>query len=477
MAEIHDMSALEQGAAIRRREVSPLELVDHYLRRIERLSDTVGAFVTVTAEKAREAARKATQDTIAGDVSAGEGLSPLFGVPTAIKDLNLTAGVPTKFGSTITKDFIAPLDDYVVEHMNKAGLISLGKTNVPEFGLPCYTEPDVAPPARTPYDRTRSAGGSSGGGAAAVSAGLVPVAQGNDGAGSIRIPASVCGLVGLKTSRGRISGGPIFANITGLPVDGPLSRTVADAAALLDILAGPMPGDPYWAPPLPPGEKFLDACKVPPGRLQVGRYIEPIIPGAVVAEQCVVAYEEASKLLEELGHDVEDCAPPFSPDIVPKFETIWAVGAASLPVPPDLEGQLRPLTRWLRQKGRSVSATDFAEALAAVQLASRTAVINSSRYDVILLPTLAQPPVLVGALRNDQDPSADFEAQKRFAPFTAAYNVTGQPSISLPLYWTPDGLPIGIQIVGPQAKEALLLSLAAQLENVKPWINHRPSCW
>ncbi|NUS51435.1 MAG: amidase, partial [Nocardioidaceae bacterium] len=241
MAQLHDLTALEQGAAIRAGEVSSTELLSHYLERVGRLSDPVGAFVTVTGELAAKQAALA-------DAGVGDRTSPLYGVPTAIKDLNMTAGVVTEFGSATMRGFVPSVSDEVVLRMEAAGLVSLGKTSTPEFGSPCYTEPDNAPPARTPWDLDRMAGGSSGGAAAAVAAGLVPVAQGSDGGGSIRIPASCCGLVGLKPSRGRVSGAPMYGDPVGLGTAGPIARTVRDAAALLDVLAGHAPGDPTWAP-------------------------------------------------------------------------------------------------------------------------------------------------------------------------------------------------------------------------------------
>lgn len=472
IAELHHLTALGQASAIRRREVRPLELVEHYLTRIDELNSDLGAFVTVTADRAIDAARD-TERRLGSAAAA----SPLFGVPTAIKDLNLVAGVPTFFGSSATADFVAPIDDNVVTRLRQAGLISLGKTNTPEFGLACYTEPDVAPPARTPFDPNRSAGGSSGGAAVAVSSGLVAVAQGSDGAGSIRIPASVCGVVGLKTSRGRVSSGPIVSDITGLAVNGPIARTVADAAALLDAMAGPMPGDPYWAPPLAEGETFLASARRSPGRLRIGMTKAPVIADAHLDQECVEAFESAASLFEELGHEVDECPPLFASSLVPEFELIWAVGAASIPVPAEREEKLRPLTRWLRERGRSAGAARYASALAAVGFAARQAVIAMSAFDVIATPTLAEQPALVGAIRDDDDPERDFEAQKHFTPFTAPANLTGQPAISLPLYWTADGLPIGVQLIGPPAGETLLLSLAAELERARPWFDRLPSVW
>jgi amidase len=471
-SELHDLTALEQAAAVRSGAVSPVELVEHYLRRIEMHNADHGAFVTVTADAALAEAKEAEQA-----VTTGTELPPLHGVPTAIKDLNLTARVPTKLGSAVFADFVPSVDDHVVTLLRAAGTISLGKTNVPEFGMPCYTEPDVAPPARTPWDLSRSAGGSSGGAGAATAAGLVPFAHGNDGAGSIRIPASVCGLVGLKPARGRVSKGPLQGDLNGLTWDGPLARTVRDAAAMLDAIAGPMPGDPHWAPPLPPGETFLSYTDRDPGRLRIGRFATPVIVDEPVHPDCLAAYEDASALLASLGHEVADVAPPFTADVVAQFEILWSAGSLLVPVPAERETELRPLTRWLRERGRSVGAADYLGAFAGLQFVARTAVAAAAGYDAVLTPTLAQPPAVVGSLRNDDDPVADFEAQKRFTPFTAAYNLTGQPAISLPLHWTDAGLPIGVQLVGRPAGEAALLSLAAQLEAARPWAQRRPPCW
>jgi amidase len=472
VAELHDLTALEQAAAVRAREVSSLELTDHYLARIDKLSDTVGAFITVTANLAREQAR-----ALDDDVRRGELRSPLHGVPVPVKDLNLTAGVRTTFGSTVFADSVPEVDDYVVSLLRDAGTVLLGKTNTPEFGLPCYCENGVAPPARTPWDLDRMAGGSSGGAAAAVAAGLAPVAHGNDGGGSIRIPASCCGLVGLKPSRGRVSGGPIKGDVSGLPVEGVLARTVRDAAAVLDVMAVPMPGDPAWAPPLPPGETFLSHADRPPGRLRVGRFATPVIADATVHPEVLAAYEEASRLLESLGHDVEDVALPFPPSVVGLFETVWTVLATLMPVDPAREAELQPLTRHLRERGRSVDGSTFALAAIGLQVIARQVIVAASTYDVLLSPTLAQPPLPIGAIRNEADPARDFEDNKRFTPFTALFNLTGQPAMSLPLGSTADGLPIGVMLAGRPAGDAALLAVAVQVEAAAPWHHRRPPCW
>jgi len=463
MADLHDLTALEQGELVRRREVSPLELVDHYLERADRL-DSVGAFVTLTPERARETA-----------FALGSGESPLFGVPSAIKDLNLTAGVRTTFGSEAFRDFVPDVSDGVTLSMEAAGLVSIGKTSTPEFGSPCYTEPAVAPPAVTPYDRTRMAGGSSGGAAAAVAAGLVPVAQGSDGGGSIRIPASCCGLVGLKPSRGRISGHPMYGDPVGLATAGSLARTVRDAAALLDVLAGRRPGDPSWAPP--PSASFLAACDREPGRLRIARFVEPVIAEVVVDPECVEAWESASRLLASLGHEVADIEVPLPHEAVPVFETCWSVLTALSVVPPDKEHLLRPLTRWLTERGRAVSGPEFGLAIGAMRRFAATALTTLAAYDAVLTPTVATPPPLVGALRDDDDPAADFAAQKDYTPWTSAWNVTGMPAVSLPLHWTADGLPVGVMLAARPAEEELLLSLAAQVEAAAPWSDRRPPGW
>jgi amidase len=477
VAALHDLTALEQGAAVARREVSPTELVEHCLERIGRLSDEVGAFVTVTADVAREQARE-----LEAELRSGQPRSPLHGVPVPVKDLNLTRGIRTTFGSAAFADFVPDVDDHVVTRLRAAGTVLIGKTSTPELGLPCYTEPAVSPPSRTPWDLDRMAGGSSGGPAAAVAAGLAPVAHGNDGGGSVRIPASCCGLVGLKPSRGRVSGGPVRGDVSGLPCEGALARTVRDAAALLDLMAGPMPGDPHGAPPLPASETYLGHTDRAPGRLRIARFATPVIAAAEVHDECLVAYERASAVLAGLGHDVEDVPAPLPPEAVPHFETVWSVLSTLAPVDPSREHELRPLTRWLRERGRSTSGTGFALAAVSLQAMARQVVAGLMAYDAVLTPTLAQPPLPVGAIRDDADPAGDFEANKRFTPFTALWNLTGQPAVSLPLHRTNGGLPVGVMLAGRPAGEAGLLSLAAQVEAEAGtvWLTgggDRPACW
>ena len=470
MAELHDLTALELGELVRRGDVTPLELTDHFLERADRL-DSVGAFVTLTPDLARDRATELTADQVLAEPD-----SPLWGVPTAIKDLNATAGVRTTFGSAAFADFVPEVSDGVTLSIEAAGMVSLGKTNTPEFGSPCYTEPDVAPPAVTPWDRTRTAGGSSGGAAAAVAAGLVPVAQGSDGGGSIRIPASCCGLVGLKPTRGRISGHPMYGDPVGLGTAGSIARTVRDAAAMLDVLAGRRVGDPSWAPP--PSETFLSSCDRDPGRLRVARFIEPVItdtsrrprvrdrlggrlPAAGVARPRGRRHRGADAARG--GPDVRDLLGGAD-RAVRRAAREGAAAAAADPV--------------ARREGpRGVSGPEFGLAIGAMRRYAAEALTALAPYDAVLTPTLATPPLPVGAMRNDADPAADFDAQKAFTPWTSAWNVTGMPAVSLPLHWTPDGLPVGVMIAARPAEEQLLLALSAQIEAAAPWADRRPPGW
>ena len=473
MTRLHDLTALEQAAAVRRGEVSPTELVEHCLARIEALDAGLGAFVTVTPERARDAAAAAERRLRAG----GE-LPPLLGVPTAIKDLNSTAGVRTTYGSRVTADVVPDTDDAVVTALAAAGTISLGKTNTPEFGFPCYTDNDLVGPARCPWDPTRQAGGSSGGAAVAVAAGLVPFAQGSDGGGSVRIPASINGLVGIKPTRGRVSNAPFGSEVTGLGTNGPLARTVRDAAAMLDAMAGPVPGDPYWAPPLPDGGTFLQCAGRPVRRLRIGRFQESAMPDVELEPEVRTAFEDASSLLEELGHEVVDVPTGLlGPDVLAAFEPVWALSGTLLPVPEHRADELRPLTRELRGRGLALTAQQAMQAMTVLRLFSRQFVVATEGFDVLLAPVTTMTPRPLGWFDADGDGAEDFERQKRYAAFTALYNVTGQPAVSVPLFWTADGLPIGTMLVGRPADEATLIALSAQAEAARPWFDRHPPGW
>jgi amidase len=261
----------------------------------------------------------------------------------------------------------------------------------------------------------------------------------------------------------------------GLATAGSIARTVRDAAAMLDALAGREVGDPAWAPP--PSESFLAACDREPGRLRVARFSTPVITDTAVDPACLAAWEDASRLLESLGHEVVDVEVPLPREAVPVFETCWAVLTALSVVPPEKEHLLRPLTRWLAERGRAVSGPEFGLAIGAMRRYAAGTLTALAAYDAVLTPTLATPPLPVGAMRDDADPEADFEAQKAFTPWTSAWNVTGMPAVSLPLHWTPDGLPVGVMLAARPAEEELLLSLSAQVEAAAPWSDRRPPGW
>ena len=458
--QLHDLTALEQARAIKAGEISSVELTRHYLARSHALNAVVGAFVTLTDDRAL--AQAAEADRMVAQAPDRDALPVLHGVVVPVKDLNQVRGVRTRFGSAAV-DIVSEVDDDVVVELRRGNTVMTGKTSTPEFGLPAYTESAVGPYARTPWDLGRGAGGSSGGAAAAVAAGLAPVAQGSDGGGSIRIPASVCGLVGIKPSRGLISNGPMPDGLGRLGVQGVLARTVADAAALLGVMAGV--------------DGAYLAALAEPGPLLIGRYHRPVIAETDVHPQAREAFEDACALLEALGHRLVDIEVPVPLEAVPHFESVWAAGAAGIPIAPEREADLRPLTRWLRERGRALEPGELQAALDLMAHHAGLALAATAHLDAIVTPTLADVPAHVGAIRDDDDPAADFEAQKRFTPYTSPYNMTGQPAVSLPLHWTPSGLPVGVQLVGRPEHESTVLGLAAQLERARPWAHRHPEVW
>ena len=471
MNALHDLDATAQSAALQAREVSSLELVRHHLDRIAAHSLTLGAFITVTADRALEGAR-------AADAALATGAAPAFtGVPIAIKDITFTRGVATSMGSAAMRDFVPPVNAFVVDLIEKAGFISLGKTNTPEFGLSSYTDNDIVGPARTPWDTSRNAGGSSGGAAAAVSAGLVPLAQGSDGGGSIRIPASACGIFGFKPSRGRVSAGPVGSDWSGLGGDGPLTRTVRDAAALLDVMAHHMPGDvrPLPDPPLP----YATWIRDDPGRLRIARWSATHLDGIAPGPDVLVAWEEASQLLASLGHEIVDIANPFPQALEPQFNVIWSSGIAGAPISPEAEAALRPNTRYWRERGRAASAIELSRAMQFLEGTTRQIISDLRAYDAFLTPTLALPPQPVEWFNESGDPVEDHHRELLFTPYTALYNMSGQPAASLPLHWTEASdqsasLPIGVMLAAHPGQDGPLFSLCAQVEAAAPWTDHRP---
>lgn len=458
--ELAFLSAVEQARLVKAGDVSSVELVKLYLERIAQLDPQLNSFVTVRSEEAIADAR-------AADAAPSE--APFHGVPIAVKDLTATAGIRTTFSSRAYADFIPDYDTAVVRRLREAGFVIIGKTNTPEFGTTAFTESDLNGATRNPWNLERTPGGSSGGAAAALAAGLTPIAHGTDGGGSIRIPASCCGVFGLKPSRGRVSSAP-FTSLEGLSTAGPLSRTVEDAAHLLDVLAGYEPGDAWWAPP--PEHPFAHAVTKSPGRLRVAITSAPPIETPVAAE-CVAALDSAATLLAELGHEVVEATPPWTdPDLFHTFIQVWQVGPALHPIE-DLS-QMTLLNRGLVESARASSAIDYVRAVARLQAIARRTVAFWEGIDVVVTPTLAMPPVPIGWQESVEGAIEQLLRNTEFTPFTAIVNLTGLPAMSLPLHLSEGGLPIGVQAIGPPAGDALLLSLAAQLEAAQPWADRHP---
>jgi amidase len=470
MFELHHLTALEQLEWLRRGEITPRELTEHYLARIERLDGELGAFVTVTPERAL-----ARADAVAGTARA----AALWGLPTAEKDLWRTAGVATRFGSRAFTGYVPAESDDLVRDLEATGSVSLGKTNTPEFGMPSYTEPLANAPARTPYDLARGAGGSSGGAAVAVAAGLLPVAPGSDGGGSVRIPAASTGLVGLKPSRGRIPSGAGFGDPAGLVVPGPLARTVADAALLLDALATASPYRYATAAPAWDGGAYLSAAVRGEGRFQLG--VTTWSPWAtaydlVLEPEARAALELATTELAAIGHGLEDFSPAEEPGYAPAFRTVWQAGAAGIPVEGDDLARLEPLTRWLIERGRALSARELADALLWLSLFERRLIDAFAPYDAVLTPSLAMTPRPIGWY-DAEDGERNFAQQVQFTPYTSMVNVAGLPAITLPVAITAGGLPMGVQLIGRPGGEDVLLALGAQLERRLGWPRRHPPQW
>ena len=455
--------ALELAARVRAGEVSPVELTELYLERIERLDPQLNSYVTVDAEGALAAARAA---------ESAQTDAPFHGVPIPIKDLNETAGLRTTYSTEAYANYVPKFDAAVVRRIRDAGFVVLGKTNTPELGTIAMTESELNGVCRNPWDTSRTPGGSSGGAAAATAAGLCPVAHGSDGGGSIRIPSSCCGLFGIKPSRGRVSPAPYTSGSLGLGTSGPIARTVLDAAALLDVMAGYETGDSYVAPE--PERPFLAEASIDPGCLRIAVTTAPPLQVPVDPE-CAAAAYAAAELLTELGHDVRDAAPPWEfADLLPDFVRVWQVGPATAGI--DDLSLLEPINRMLAEQARATPSPDHVLAVMRLQRSAREVIAFWDNFDVVVTPTLALPPVPIGWTFEDTDgdPELAFARQTLFTPFTAVINVTGQPAMSVPLHWSDEGLPIGVQFIGKPFAEATLIRLAAQLEQARPWIDRRP---
>jgi amidase len=458
-------SALELARMIRQREVSPVEVTQLYLDRIDKHNPELNAFVTVIGDRALAEARSAEQE-----VAKDGDLPPFHGVPLAVKDLTETAGVRTTYSSRAFADFVPENDAYVVRRLKEAGFIILGKSNASEFGTFPVTESELNGDCLNPWDTSRTPGGSSGGSGAAVAAGLAPAGQGTDGGGSIRIPASCCGIFGLKPARGRISRGPYLGEYWGgYSTDGPLTRTVADAAALLDVMAGYETGDPYWAPP--PERPFAQEAGRDPGKMRVGLFTKSLT-GVEIDPVVVDAANDAARLLESLGHEVEEVSADWiDPDLTSHFIKVVQTSTAYHPC--DL-ALIEPANRALAEAGEMTSSLTYVKALESLRATARRELALWADIDVMLTPTLAMPPVPIGWMFEEDDPWMQLLRAGMFVPFTPLANFSGQPAVSLPLYWSADGLPIGVQLIGDAAGEAALFRLSAQLEAARPWADRHP---
>ena len=459
---------------VRRGSVSPSELIDEAIARIEKLNPQLNAVIRYRFEQARSEASAPLAD------------GHFRGVPLVLKDLLCyTADEPVHEGMRLLKEagWISPVEQELARRFRAAGFVVVGRTNAPELGILPTTEPVAYGPTRNPWDLSRSTGGSSGGSAAAVASGMVPVGHANDGGGSIRIPASECGLVGLKPTRGRVSLAPEWGDVFGgLACELALTRTVRDTAAVLDAVAGPALGEPYAAPP--PARPYGDEVGATPGRLRVG--VQATAPaGTATHRECVAAAQAAGRLLESLGHHVEESRVEAldDPEYPQQFILVWSSGTAydldhywpSRLGKPIGQDDVEPLTWALAELGRSYSAADFLAAREWLQANSRRVAAWFGEHDLLVTPTLAEPPPLLGEFDSPPDnPLQGLFRAGALAPFTPPFNVTGQPAISLPLHWSADGMPIGVQLVAPYGDEALLLRVAAQIEEAQPWSDRRP---
>jgi amidase len=489
-AEYDRHDALGLAALVRGGEVSAAELLEEAIQRTEAVNPKINAVIFAMYDHARRRARKRLPE------------GPFTGVPFLLKDiLQAYAGFPLSYGSRALREWIPPVDAEVVRRFHRSGVISFGKTNVPEFGLLAVTEPEAFGPTRNPWQLQHTPGGSSGGAAAAVAAGIVPMAGANDGGGSIRIPASCCGLFGLKPTRGRVPAGPLHGEVwEGASVDGVISRSVRDSAAMLDAIAGADVGAPYGIPA--PERPYREEMEREPGVLRIGFSTRSPLPGEVHPE-CARAVEHAARLLEGLGHRVEEAAPAIDGMALGRAYLTLYFGQVAADqgwlVETFGRGVLRQLetpTRALGTIGRSLPSGEYVAQRRMWNTFARATGEFHRRFDLFLTPTLAAPPVRIGelqpsglertalrvvsALRLGKALLAsgliDKLARENLSrtPFTQLANLTGQPAMSVPLHWTPDGLPVGVHFAAGWGDEATLFRLAAQLERERPWRDRRP---
>lgn len=469
MDEVVWLDATAQAELVRAGEVRPEELVEAALARIAQLNPELNAVIHPFFDRARS------------EAAAGPPGGPFCGVPFLLKDFAAELeGTPFNEGSILSGDYVSHADQLITTRLRQAGFVICGKTNVPEFAILPTTEPRRFGPTHNPWDLTRTPGGSSGGSAAAVAAGMVPAAHGNDGGGSIRIPASCCGLVGLKPSRGRVSLAPRYGDVfSGLVCEHVVTRSVRDSAAILDLLAQPTPGEPYVAPP--PTAPFLQAVGRRP-RLRVGLLTDSPT-GTVVDRECVVAAEASARLCESVGHVVVPARLPVDgSELTTHFINVWAAGNAWIWLDweerigrPGHPEEVEPLTWALVEMGRNLNAAQYLKSIQELQRAARQMASAFEDLDVLITPTLGEIPPPLGTFDSPPDSPLDgLFRSANFVPFTPPFNISGQPAVSLPLHWSEDGLPVGVQLAGRLGEEETLISLSAQLEDAQPWSHRHP---
>ena len=469
-SELTWLDATTQAAMVRQGEVSPKELVEAAIARIEAVNRQLDAVIRTRFDSARAEA--------SGELPDG----PFRGVPFLLKDIGaIEAGEITAFGIGPLASTAMPATSYLAEMFRAAGFVALGRTNVPEFGTTVTTEAKSFPPARNPWNREHSTGGSSGGSAAAVASGMVAAAHANDGGGSIRIPASECGLVGLKPTRARVSQGPLLGEgWAGGTIDGAVTRTVRDAAAILDTISAPMPGEPYYPPPL--ARPLAAEVGQHPGRLRIGFLDRPDGSRFLDHPECRQAVVNTAALLESLEHTVEAGGPAamFDEPFGQHFGTIIAADTEAtfqqferMLGRPISDDEIEPRNREYRERGKAMGVVKYLNARAWIGTWARRMAAWWGDHDVLVTPTVGAPPPKLGWFT---EAGADAEGDRitGFIPYTAQFNMTGQPAISLPLHWTADGLPVGVQFVAAYGREDILVRLAAQLEQAAPWAHRHP---
>jgi amidase len=455
--------ALEQAQLIRTKQLSPLELTQLYLDRIETLDPKLGSYFTVTSELALADAQAKTEQLATTDPDT---LPPFFGIPISIKDLTAVADMPCSYGVAALRDKLPSHDRAVVTRIKQGGFVLLGKTATSQLGSLPFTEPAGFPPTRNPWNLDYSPGGSSGGASAALSAGLCAIAQASDGGGSLRGPAACCGLVGIKPARGRVSLAPLGDCVNGLLTHGAITRTVADAAAMLDLISGYVPGDPYWLPdPEPSFLAHATAKTVKPLRIAFATKIDPIGEAAPSGQQAVL---DTVQHLEEMGHAIEQISLDLT-DLLQPLTAIWVSGVSFSGMPKEI---LQPINQWFLERGQQVTSGQYLQAVAQMQMFSRRIVASLEQYDALVLPVFMSPTIRVGEWANLSPEEILHKSFEWVAP-CPLFNATGQPAIVIPAGFSA-GLPVGVQLVGRPAGEAPLFTLAAQLEAAHPWIQYRP---